>query len=141
MRALSFMQERQSIMKRMVEDKTTDRIYENTYQILIDDKKDFLGSIVVSRDITEKRRIEKENLQYNQKLHLEITGLTEKLNTLFYESLTSLVNTLEAKDIYTKGHSERVTGICKNYVMQLYGSTQFLLNIEPAAPDCMILEK
>jgi PAS domain S-box-containing protein len=132
-RALSYIKEKQNTFKRMVIDSVAEKVYENTYQVIVDDNKRVIGSIVVSKDITEKQRIEQENLSYNQKLKLEVTGLTDRLNSLFFESLASLVYTLEAKDIYTKGHSERVTKICKHYVQEVYGPTQLLSDIELAA--------
>jgi len=132
-RALSYIKGKQNTFKRMVIDSVADRVYENTYQVIADSNKKVIGSIVVSRDITEKQKIEQENLDNNQKLKLEITGLTDRLNSLFFESLTSLVYSLEAKDIYTKGHSERVTNICKHYVQEVYGHTQLLSDIELAA--------
>jgi len=132
-RAIVYLQEKEKSFKRMVIDKSNDKVYENTYQIIVDDKKSKVGSIVLSRDITERHRIEEENLKYNQKLKLEITGLTDRLNSLFIESLNSLVFTLEAKDIYTKGHSERVTKISTKYVQEIYGQSQLYADIELAA--------
>ncbi len=101
-RALAFLKEKQSTFKRMVVDSNAGKIYENVYQA-IKDKDAYLGMVVVSRDITEKQRVEQVNLDLNQKLKLEIAGLTDQLYSLFFESLTALVNTLEAKDIYTNG--------------------------------------
>ncbi len=131
-RALAFLKEKQSTFKRMVVDSNAGKIYENVYQA-IKDKDAYLGMVVVSRDITEKQRVEQVNLDLNQKLKLEIAGLTDQLYSLFFESLTALVNTLEAKDIYTKGHSERVTEICCRYVREVYGSTSLLSDLELAA--------
>jgi PAS domain S-box-containing protein len=132
-RALSYIKEKQNVFRRMVVDTIADRVYENTYQVIADADKAVLGSMVVSKDITEKKKAEQENIKYNQKLQLEITGLTDRLNTLFLESLTSLVCTLEAKDIYTKGHSERVTKYSTRFVEEVYGSTQLLSDIGLAA--------
>jgi HD-GYP domain-containing protein (c-di-GMP phosphodiesterase class II) len=89
--------------------------------------------MVISRDITEKRRLEQEKLQYNQTLKNQVEELTEKMNHLFLSSLTSLVNTLETKDSYTNGHSLRVTHISKTFVEQVFGQIPLLLDIELAA--------
>lgn len=44
-------------------------------------------------------------------LALDRTRLMEDLENLFYDSVTSLVATIEASDPYTGGHSERVTAL------------------------------
>lgn len=44
-------------------------------------------------------------------LALEKARLIEDLENLFYDSVTSLVATIEASDPYTAGHSERVTDL------------------------------
>lgn len=132
-RALAYLKEKKGVFRRMVTDTINNRVYENTYQAIHDGAGKMLGSMVVSKDITDKHKAEQENLNYNQRLKLEISSLTEKLDTLFFESLNALVHTLEAKDIYTKGHSERVTNISKCFVQQVYGQTQLLADIELAA--------
>lgn len=132
-RAIVYLKEKEKSFKRMVIDNANGKVYENIYQIIANGKDLKVGSIVLSRDITEKHRVEEENLKYNQKLKLEITGLTDRLNSLFIESLNSLVYTLEAKDIYTKGHSERVTKISTKYVQEVYGQSQLYADIELAA--------
>ena len=132
-RALTYLKEKKSVFRRMVTDSENDRIYENTYQAIHDQNGNMLGSMVISKDITDKCKAEQENMNYNQRLKLEISSLTEKLDTLFFESLNALVYTLEAKDIYTKGHSERVTNISKCFVHEVYGQTQLLADMELAA--------
>jgi HD-GYP domain-containing protein (c-di-GMP phosphodiesterase class II) len=66
---------------------------------------------VISRDITEKRKIEEEGLTHQQNLEEKVAQLTEELQDLFVSSMISLVNALEAKDPYTSGHSIRVCDI------------------------------
>lgn len=132
-RALVYLKEKKGVFRRMVTDTQNGRVYENTYQAICDRNGSMLGSMVISKDITDKCKAEQENLNYNQRLKLEISSLTQKLDTLFFESLNALVYTLEAKDIYTKGHSERVTNISKCFVHEIYGQTQLLADVELAA--------
>ena len=132
-RALSYLKEKKSVFRRMVTDAKNGRVYENTYQAIHDQDNNVLGSMVISKDITEKCKAEQENLNYNQRLKLEISSLTEKLDTLFFDSLNALVYTLEAKDMYTKGHSERVTNISRRFVQEVFGSSNLLADVELAA--------
>lgn len=132
-RALTYLKEKKSVFRRMVTDTENGRIYENTYQAIHDQDNNILGSMVISKDITDKCKAEQENLNYNQRLKLEISSLTEKLDTLFFDSLNALVYTLEAKDIYTRGHSERVTNISRRFVQEVFGSSNLLADVELAA--------
>ncbi len=132
-RALSYIHEKKIPFQRMVVDSVSDRIYENSYRVIENADGSVLGTMVISKDITDKQKAELERLRFNQRLQLEITSLSDRLNSLFLESLASLVNTLEAKDVYTRGHSERVTGVSKKFVLSVFGSTQLLSDIELAA--------
>lgn len=132
-RALNFLKHKKPTFSRMVTDSSNNRIFENTYQVIQDESGQFIGTALISRDVTEKQTIEQEKLNYNQTLKMEIASLSDKLNSLFFDSLASLVNTLEAKDVYTKGHSERVTAICTAFVQHFFGHTQLLADIELAA--------
>ncbi|MFA6857560.1 MAG: HD domain-containing phosphohydrolase [Treponema sp.] len=132
-RALSYLKEKKGVFRRMVTDTENGRIYENTYQAIHDQNGNMLGSMVVSKDITDKCKAEEDNRNYNQRLKLEISSLTEKLDTLFFESLNALVYTLEAKDIYTKGHSERVTNISSRFVQEVFGQAKLFADVELAA--------
>lgn len=60
-------------------------------------------------------------------LALERTGLIEDLENLFYDSVTSLVATIEASDPYTGGHSERVTALAVGIVCAM-GQDEKMIN-------------
>lgn len=57
----------------------------------------------------EKRRLVLENRGYQLHLEKKVQEQTEKIRESFFNSVMSLAIALEAKDEYTRGHSERVT--------------------------------
>jgi putative two-component system response regulator len=59
----------------------------------------------------EKRRLELENRDYQQHLEQRVEEQARKIRASFINAITALVYALEAKDIYTSGHSQRVTEI------------------------------
>ena len=57
----------------------------------------------------EKRRLELENRDYQLHLEQKVEEQARKIRTSFFHAITALVYALEAKDVYTGGHSQRVT--------------------------------
>lgn len=97
--------------RRTIFDQVRDRYYEDIYRRIFDKSNNYLGSVVVSRDVTYTRKLEEEKAAYLQNLEKKIDELTGELQVLFVSSMSSLVYALEAKDRYTKGHSLRVCDI------------------------------
>ena len=56
----------------------------------------------------EKRRLLRENLDYQDRLEERVRAQAERIETLFLASVQALVESLELKDAYTRGHSMRV---------------------------------
>lgn len=128
-RALQFLKEgKTKALKRMVTDKKGGRYYENIYSVIRDNNNNYIGSIVISRDITDRRKLEEERTNYLQNLEEKVAELTGKLQDVFISSMTSLINTLEAKDPYTKGHSLRVSDMAVKI-------TEHILGVSPGARE------
>jgi len=69
-----------------------------------------LEEVVVSVDKTlEKRRLELEIREYQERLQQKVDEQTVEIRRLFLGAIEALVFALEAKDKYTAGHSRRVT--------------------------------
>lgn len=114
--------------KRMVTDHAHERYYENTYAAIKDALGGFMGSVVLSRDITDRRKLEEERAAHTRALSERVEELSEKLQELFVASMASLVQVLEAKDAYTKGHSVRV---CQTAAVM----GEYLWGISPQTSD------
>jgi len=59
----------------------------------------------------ERRRLKLKVRRYQQSLEREVKHRTREIRDLFFNSITSLVYALEAKDSYTSRHSQKVTEI------------------------------
>jgi len=57
----------------------------------------------------EKRRLRIENRAYREGLEQRVAAQARRLEELFLAAIQSLVEALEVKDPYTRGHSERVS--------------------------------
>lgn len=61
--------------------------------------------------VLELRRLKMENIRYQEHLEEMVEQRTNHVRQLFLNSTTALVQALEEKDSYTKGHSSRVARI------------------------------
>jgi putative two-component system response regulator len=71
-----------------------------------------LEEVAISADkALEKRRLELEIREYQERLQQKVEEQTAEIRRLFLGAIEALVFALEAKDKYTAGHSRRVTKI------------------------------
>ena len=59
----------------------------------------------------DRRKLALENRDYQMHLELKVEEQSSKIRAAFFNAVTSLAYALEAKDVYTSGHSQRVTEI------------------------------
>ncbi len=65
-------------------------------------------SIEYKKLLDQNARLKEENLKYQHTLEEMVTKRTSQLEEAIFGSLLILVSAIEAKDAYTKGHSNRV---------------------------------
>lgn len=61
------------------------------------------------KQVLDKRRLIKENREYQEQLEERVAIQARRLEELFFASIQSLADALEVKDPYTAGHSLRVS--------------------------------
>jgi len=66
-------------------------------------------------------------------ISIENASLYEELQKTYYETMVALGNTLEAKDKYTRGHTERVSKLALGTAKELELSTEQIKNLRMAA--------
>lgn len=133
-RALQYLkQDDTKTFTRMIIDHEKGRYYENTYSPVCDKANNYIGAMVISRDITDRRQLEEEKAAHLRDMEERVAELNEKLDQLFITSTISLINTLEAKDPYTKGHSIRVRDISRKMAEHKWGPSVETNQVELAA--------
>lgn len=124
--------EERKTFHRIIFDQMRQRLYEDTYRRIFDNSNNYVGSVVISRDVTNTTKLEEEKTTYLQNLKEEVDELTARLEVLFVSSMGSLVTALEAKDSYTKGHSLRVSDMAVKMAERRWGICKELREIELA---------
>jgi putative nucleotidyltransferase with HDIG domain len=67
------------------------------------------------KEALEKRKLIIENKEYQLHLEEKVAQQSERLQRIYLDTVKTMANCLEAKDIYTRGHSKRVT----DYALEL----------------------
>ena len=120
-------------LTRMVTYSANDKYYENTYAPVYDGEHNLQGISVVSRDITERRKAEESKAAYQRAQEIAHDTLLEQFHGLMMTSMEMLSNLLEARDLYTNGHSKRVCNIASKLYEEMYGLNEHFLDVLWAA--------
>mgnify|MGYP001212055667 CR=1 FL=1 len=80
----------------------------------------------------EKRRLEINNREYKEHLEEKVKEQAERIRYSFLNAITSLAYALEAKDKYTSGHSQRVTGYSVEIAREMGFSADYIEKIRLA---------
>ncbi len=65
--------------------------------------------LITIENAIRKKTVERQLQDYQVNLEAKVREQTEIINVLYLRSIDVLIKALEAKDLYTRGHSQRVT--------------------------------
>ncbi len=65
--------------------------------------------LITIENAVRKKTVERQLQDYQVNLEAKVREQTEIINVLYLRSIDVLIKALEAKDLYTRGHSQRVT--------------------------------
>ncbi|MBA4348065.1 MAG: phosphohydrolase [Clostridiales bacterium] len=133
-RALHYIKTHEGVsVSRMVTDAENDKYYENVYAPVFDESHKLQGVSVISRDITARRRAEESKASIQRAQEVALATLMEKYQSLMMMSMEMLTNLLEARDLYTNGHSKRVCDIASKLFEHRNGIDDRFLDVQWAA--------
>jgi HD-GYP domain-containing protein (c-di-GMP phosphodiesterase class II) len=124
--------EEKKAFRRIIFDQVRERYYEDTCKRIFDKSNNYMGSVVVSKDITNTTKCEEERATNLQHIERKIEALTGDLQLLLVSTMSSLVAALEAKDRYTKGHSLRVCDMAVKMAEHKWGMCKESRDVELA---------
>lgn len=124
---------RDKTFKRMVTDDKNDKIYNNIYTAIYDERGDMAGMAIITKDVTEQKKTEEARANLARSQEITIENLREQYCELNRTSMEMLINIMESKDAYTDGHSKRVADIVSKLYRYRYGITDEYLDIQWAA--------
>jgi PAS domain S-box-containing protein len=133
-RALDYLKTHEgNTITRMVTDAINDKYYENAYTPVFDANHVLQGVAVISRDVTARRRLDEANAASQRAQEIAHDTLKEQYHSLMMTSMEMLSNFLEARDLYTNGHSKRVCDIASRIFEERFGMNERLLDVQWAA--------
>lgn len=134
LRAIQYLKEHpDKTYHRMVTDTANQKIYENTYASVRNDLGELGGMAVISRDMTERRKAEESQANYLRVQRVALENMKAQYHSLLLTSMELLTNLLEARDVYTNGHSKRVAEITSKLYEYKYGISDTYLDLQWAA--------
>lgn len=129
-RAITYLKENiDKTYHRMVTDQANHKYYENTYCGIYDEEKKFKGMAVITKDITQTRKLQEDNALNLRSKEIEIDALRLQFQTLTMTSFEMLSNILEERDNYTNGHSKRVATLSAKIYEEKFGIDDKYLDI------------
>ena len=100
---------------------------------MFDAEHELQGIVVRSHDVTERRKAEESRAAYQRAQEIAHDTIREQFHGLMMTSMEMLTNLLEARDLYTNGHSKRVCDITTKLYEHMYGINEHYLDIQWAA--------
>ncbi len=82
------------------------------------------------KEALEKRRLLLEKKEYQKDLERKLLQQTEHLRHIYLDTVKTIANCLEAKDVYTRGHSKRVTDYALQLAKAMSQPMEFLYQIQ-----------
>lgn len=133
-RALDYLKNHEgNAISRMVTDAVNEKYYENVYTPIFDSMHALQGVAVISRDVTERRKLDETKAAYQRAQEIAHDTLKEQYHNLMMTSMEMLSNMLEARDLYTNGHSKRVCEIASRLYEERFGLNERVLDVKWAA--------
>jgi putative nucleotidyltransferase with HDIG domain len=114
-------------------DPVTGRVYEHHYASMKEPDGSFAGTVVVSRDVTDRQLEDARQKARVDGLREQVSHLQGVLQERFVDGMITLVNALEARDPYTRGHSTRVAWVAGKVAHRILDNATDAVEIELAA--------
>ena len=89
--------------------------------------------LLTIQNALRKKDIERQLLDYRINLERKVKEQTDLINSMYVRSIDALIKALEAKDLYTRGHSQRVTLYSVAIARELGLTTEEIENLRRAA--------
>jgi len=132
--AIEHLKKADKSFSRYYHDNASNKIKRMTFARILDNKGRYAGTLLMSMDITGERKKQEELVRTVSALKEQNSKLTAMLDELFFGSLGSLVQLVEAKHKYTVGHSIRVSNT-------VYSLTEHTMGISSQQADIVIAAK
>jgi putative nucleotidyltransferase with HDIG domain/PAS domain S-box-containing protein len=107
--------------------------YETTVWPLYNARREMIGRIYISHDITELKQLENELRKINTQLESNVVARTHELAQAYDITLEGWARTLELRDKDTEGHTRRVTDITLKIASKLNFPKDMMVHIRRGA--------
>ena len=114
-------------------DPSTGRVYEHRCVPVKTLRGAYAGTAVTSRDVTDRQLQDARQEARVSWLQQQVVTLQDALPERFVDSMITLVDALEARDRYTRGHSTRVAFLAGKIAHRVLGHAVDVAEIELAA--------